>query len=355
MRERRWESRGGLDFGQTLSIGERLAALGLEPAVPAKDVICYVEEWTVKTPEDLDRLDPWSTEDVTLVHIREGWRGDFFLLAGAYHTVYQQHQNLGTYCSVSHPWRISQALRLHHPRAMFWLGFRHTHAFIRIRLHTADVITPGETRADNRRADWLDERQRAFQEAIRLLDLPVECRIGQESVALHPRHPGTPFFCSWPDAFGPCQFEYNSSDPFEFLVPASRLAATWEAASEPAAVRVYLTGFTEQALEDFQRVEAGGRYAYRCSVHTPLDELPEILHAIVPEGRLYATLCEFQTQRLLPDGADASAIVGVVGAGGGFQIEARLNRAPLPEDEMAGWLEELIGLPMVYAPLPPFP
>jgi hypothetical protein len=44
-----------------------------------------------------------------------------------------------------------------------------------------------------------------------------------------------------------------------------------------------------------------------------------------------------------------------VGAAGAFQVEVRLNRAPLPEDEMPGWLESLVGMPMRYAPLPPFP
>ena len=54
-------------------------------------------------------------------------------------------------------------------------------------------------------------------------------------------------------------------------------------------------------------------------------------------------------------GADAWAIVGVMGLEGeGFQIEVRLNRVPLPETEMAGWIETLLGLPAVYAPLPPF-
>ena len=106
MRERRWETTTPLTFGQVLVVGERLAALGLKPAVPARDVICYVEEWTVEAPEDFDQLDAWSTEDVTLIHVREGWRGDFFLLAGAYHTVYQRYQDVGTYCSISHPWRI---------------------------------------------------------------------------------------------------------------------------------------------------------------------------------------------------------------------------------------------------------
>lgn len=353
MRERRWESRGKLEFGDVLAIGERLAGLGLNPSTPEKDVICYIEEWMVEAPEDIDQLDAWHTEDITLVRIQEGWSGDFFLLAGAYHTVYQRHQSVGTYCSVSHPWKIQQALDTHDPRAMLWLGFRHTHGFIRIRLHTAEVITPGETRADHRRQHWLDERQRAFLEAISLLDLPVECRVEkEEQIVLFPVDQHAPLFCSWPDAFGPCQFEYNSSDAFEFLVPAGRLAATYR---EPATVRAYLTGFSEQALEEFQAVQAEACSAYRCSVHCPLDEVPEVLQAIMPSGRLYTTLCEFQTQQVLPQGGDASAIIGVVGADGGFSIEVRLNRAPLDEERMPEWLESLLRMPVVYAPLPPFP
>ena len=151
MRERRWETTTPLTFNQVLAVGERLAALGLKPAVPAQDVICYVEEWTVSAPDEFDQLDPWATEDVTLVHVREGWRGDFFLLAGAYHTVFQRYQDVATYCSVSHPWRIREPLRRHEPRSMFWLGFRHAHSFLRIRLQTTEVITPGETRADGDR------------------------------------------------------------------------------------------------------------------------------------------------------------------------------------------------------------
>ena len=54
MRERRWETRAALTFNEVLAVGERLAALGLKPAVAAKDVICYVEEWTVEAPEDFD-------------------------------------------------------------------------------------------------------------------------------------------------------------------------------------------------------------------------------------------------------------------------------------------------------------
>ena len=352
MRERRWETTMPLSFGQILGIGERLSSLGLKPAVPAKDVICYVEEWTVETPEDFDGLDAWATEDVTLVHVREGWRGDFFLLAGAYHTVYQRHQDVGTYCSISHPWRIREPLTLHESRSMLWLGFRHVHSFVRVRLQTGEVISPGETRGDAQREQWVGERRIAFLEAITTLELPIETAIENRQVVLRPTDPNVPFFCSWPDAFGPCQFEYNTADAYEFLVPASRLAATF--APQPAGVRAYLTGFSEEALVEFAAITPPVRLAYRCSVHCPLDDLPEIRSAIEPDGRLYSTLCEFQTQELIPEGDEASAILGIVGVNGTFQIEARLNKAPLKEELMAGWLERLIGYPVVYAPLPAF-
>jgi len=195
-------------------------------------------------------------------------------------------------------------------------------------------------------------RRAAFLDAITVLELPVETSIEKDAVVLNPNDPAIPFFCSWPDAFGPCQFEYNTPDAYEFLVPASKLASTF--CSEPAGVRAYLTGFSEAAFADFQTIEPAVRSAYRCSVHCPLDELPEVLHAIQPDGRLYATLCEFSTEDLLPEGEEASAIIGIVGYHGQFQIEARLNRAPLNEEEMAGWLERLIGYPVVYAPLPAF-
>jgi hypothetical protein len=135
-------------------------------------------------------------------------------------------------------------------------------------------------------------------------------------------------------------------------VPASKLVATF--APEPAGVRAYLTGFSEDALAEFQATEPSARLAYRCSVHCPLDDLPEIRSLIEPDGRLYATFCEFQTSELLPEGDDASAILGIVGSDAGFQIEARLNRAPLREDLMASWIERVVGHPVVYAPLPAF-
>jgi hypothetical protein len=184
VRERRWETTTALSFGQALAVGERLATLGLKPVSPASDVICYVEEWTVESADDFDQLDPWATEDVTLVHMREQWRGDFFLLSGAYHTVYERFQDIGTYCSISHPWRIRDVLRLHEQRGMFWIGFRHAHSFIRIRLQTQEVITPGETRGDIERARWLDERRAAFLEAIAIVNVPVETSVEKNAVVI---------------------------------------------------------------------------------------------------------------------------------------------------------------------------
>ncbi len=352
MRERRWETRSKLTFSEVLEVGERLAALGLKPAAPAKDIICYIEEWAVESLEDFDRLESWSTEDVTLVHVREGWQGDFFILAGGYHSVYQRFRAVGTYCSISHPWRIREPLEFHHQRSMFWLGFRHLHAFIRVRLSTVDVITPGETRSDDRRGQWIEERRSAFLEAVTLLDLPIRTVVERGGLVLQAADETVPFFCSWPDAFGPCQFEYNTTDPYEFLVPASRLAATY--GGEPADVRAYLTGFSEEALKAFHAILPDARLTYRCSAHCPLGEVPEMLDAIRPHGRLYATLCEFHTQELLPAVEDASAVVGLIGTNEGFQMEVRLNRAPLQEDLMPGWLERLLGMPVTYAPLPPF-
>lgn len=352
MRERRWETTTPVTFDRALAVCERLQSVGLKPVVPTRDVICYVEEWTVTSPKDFIQLDPWATEDITLVHVREKWRGDFFLLAGAYHTAYQRHQDIGTYCSISHPWRIREPMHWHEQRGMLWLGFRHTHSFVRVRLQTKEVITPGETRGNVDRSRWLDERRTAFFEAISILELPIETEVVKDVVQLQPADPTVPFFCSWPDAFGPCQFEYNTEDAFEFIVPASKLVDTF--APEQAGVRVYLTGLSDRALEELQAIEPRARFAYRCSVHCPVKDLPELLHIIRPDGRLYTTLCEFQAQDLLPGGDDASAIIGLVGSEGSFQIEVRLNRAPLNEDQMVPWLERVIGHPLAYAPLPAF-
>lgn len=353
MRERRWESKAVFGFDDVLRLGERLDRLGLKAATPEKEIIVYIEEWTVAAPGEVERLSAWPKEDVTLVHVRENWRGDFFLLAGAYHTLFQRHKGSGTYCSVSHPWAVHERLTTHEPSGMFWIGFRDLHSFIRVRLHTTEIITPDETRADGRRDIWIEERRRVFQSVIALLDLPIEPEVKNGKLTLRTTEETAALFCSWPDAFGPCQFEYNFPDAFEFLVPAGRLAATF--GGKPAVVRAYLTGFSEAALREFETTGPGARFAYRCSIHGQLLDLPELLSVIRPDGRLYTTLCEFQTQELFPNTNNAWVIIGAAGMGSGYKIEARLNRAPLPENEMSGWLETILGFPMAYAPLSPFP
>ncbi|HEY4486088.1 MAG TPA: hypothetical protein VI702_07210, partial [Nitrospiria bacterium] len=61
------------------------------------------------------------------------------------------------------------------------------------------------------------------------------------------------------------------------------------------------------------------------------------------------------TRQYFPDMDDAWVILGIVGTQEGFSVEARLSLAPLPNQATGGWLESLLGQPMVYAPLPPFP
>jgi hypothetical protein len=354
MRERRWESRSELDFDRVVAVCDRLGELGQKTARPERELICYIEEWDVSSPREIRRLDPWTTEDVTLVRIHENFRGDFYLMAAAYHDAYRKRQGSDTYCSACHPWTYKEPLQKHLPTGMLWVGFRErTHSFVRVRLNTSEIITPGETRGDRERDLWLEERRRVFMYAVDLLDLPIRAGIENRRVHLQTEGSGLPLFCSWPDAFGPCQFEYNANDPVPLLVSAGRLSATF--GSEATTVRVYLTGFPEEALPAFEAVAPSGRNAYRVSVQCHLTDLKALLALIRPAGRLYATLCEFQTRGFLPEADEAWAIVGAVGTGKSFRVEARLNRAPLPEDRMADWLETVLGLPMDPAPLPPFP
>ena len=353
MRERRWESQSTVTLDELSALGSRLARHGVTLPAPSQELICYVEELPVASPAEIERLDAWPTEDVTLIRVYDDWRGDYYLLAGDYQARYRQLRARGSYCSVSHPWLIAgEPLQTHYAQSLFWLGARDTHAFVRVRLHTADVITPGETRADDRRGLWLHERQCAFSSAIRGLQLPIALSIEKEQVALHNEDARAMLLCSWPDAFGPCQFEFNRPDALDLLGRASALAATMAGAAVP--VRAYLTGFPLEALEQFQATMPPARSIYRCSVHCRFEDVAELAR-VARDGRLYLTLCEFQTAELLPDAENAWVIIGLVGQQGTFRLELRLNRAPLPEDDMDNWLEALIGQPVVYAPLAPFP
>jgi hypothetical protein len=353
MREHRWETQSALSFEQILNLTDRLRQVGLTPGDPEKEVITYIEDWEVSDPQDILKLEFWPIEDVTLIHILENWEGDFFLLVGRYHTVFQRYQSVNTYCSVCHPWRIEGHLATLLPDAMFWVGFRHTHSFIRVRVHTTEIVAPGETWADHQRPIWLEERQAAFLAAIGTLDLPLEHVIERDRLLLRTPRQDTPLFCSWPDAFGPCQFEFNSPDVFEFLVPASQLAATYQ--GRPATVRTYLTGFSENELQDFQSLENNKRSVYRCSAHNAFKDIPDILGVLDRSGRLYSTLCEFQTDTVLPQGKDVAAIIGIVATLGQFRIEVRLSQSPLTREGTTEWLEGLLGVPVSYAPLSAFP
>ncbi len=353
MREHRWESVATLSFDDILSVTDTLRQAGLTSIHPEKEMISYIEEWEVTELDEIGQLEPWATEDATLLHVFDQWTGDFFLLAGRYHTVFQQHQSVNTYCSVAHPWHISHPFATVHPMAWLWVGFRHTHGFIRVRVHTTDIVTPGESVEQSHYHVWLNDRQEAFRSAIDILHLPIDVSINTRTVSLHTQRKDTPFFCSWPDAFGPCQFELNSPDPFEFLVPASQLAATIQYPAKQ--VRIYLTGFSADALRDFHKLSSDSRFMYRCSLHCQLEEIPEIFSLLKAHGRIYGSLAEFQTSVVLPEGVDAAAIVGFVGSEGEFRLEIRLNQHPLSHQDTQQWFEQLVRHDLVYAPLPVFP
>jgi hypothetical protein len=255
------------------------------------------------------------------------------------------------YASLSHPWRIPSHLQvtLHQREAMCWIGFRDTHGFIRVRVVPTEIVTPGEGSGDPRRDQWVSERAEAFAAAIEALDLPlfVDWSEGQPTVGS--AEPGCRIAGSWPDAFGPCQFEYVVMDRYELLVPAARLVE--RLGIRPAELRTFLSGWSPAALAAFHRLQPAAKLLYRGFVHAPLTELPAIAVAVAPQGRVLATLCEFRTPDLLPGADEAYAVIGAIGTREGFTIEVRLNRKPLPAARTETWIEGLIGAPVGYAPL----
>jgi hypothetical protein len=351
MREHRWETREPVSFEALLRQCRRLREAGV-PVRSADQVgACYFEEFWVDRLEDICRLDPWPIDEVTLIEIHEAWAGDFFVLAGRHHELYREHASMEAYLSISHPWRIPLPgdLTAHHREAMFWVGFRDTHGFIRIRLVPTEILTPGEGGQDSRRDVWVNERAEALAAALDALDMPLFVDWSEGAPTVGSAEPGCRISGSWPDAFGPCQFEYVIEDRYALLVPAARLVERLGA--RPAVLRTYLSGWPPDALAAFRALQPTAKLLYRGFVHAGLSDLPDIADAVAPRGRVVATLGELSTAGMLENGRDAYAVIGAVGSQKGFTLEVRLNRLPLSRAETESWLEALIAAPVSYAPL----
>jgi hypothetical protein len=340
-----------MGFEGVVRLCQALRRMGLPVRGRRQEGACYVEEFWVERLDELERLDAWVIDEVTLIQVNPSWTGDFFVLAGEHHELYRQRPAMEAYLSLSHPWRVPSAvnLSLHQVEAMFWIGFRNTHGFIRVRVIPGEIITPGETRGDDRRGAWVTERADAFTAALDVLDLPLFVDWSEGTPTVASTEPGCRIAGSWPDAFGPCQFEYVVADRYELLVPAARLIE--RLGVRPATLRTFLSGWPRSVLAEFHRLQPGSRLLYRGFLQASLDDVPEIVKAIAPHGRVLVTLCEFRTGEVLRTAEESYAVVGVIGSAMGYTIEMRLNRAPLPEHEMEEWLERLIGVPMGYAPL----
>jgi hypothetical protein len=351
MREHRWETREPVEFDDLLRLCRRLRDAGV--AVRPADQVgaCYFEEFWVDRLEELRRLEPWPIDEVTLIEIDEAWAGDFFVLAGRHHELYRERASMEAYLSISHPWRIPLAgeLTAHHREAMFWVGFRDTHGFIRIRLVPTEILTPGEGGQDARRDHWVTERADALAAALEALELPLFVDWSEGAPMVGSAEPGCRISGSWPDAFGPCQFEYVIEDRYALLVPAARLVE--RLGTRPAVLRTYLSGWPEGALAAFRALQPTTKLLHRGFVHATLNDLPAIADVIAPRGRVLATLGEFSTAGMIPDGREAYAVIGAIGGHDGFAVEMRLNRLPLSRGDTEVWLESLVGAPVAYAPL----
>ncbi len=352
MRERRWESQKTLGFEEVEALQHRLAGLDLKVRNPNEVVACYIEEFIVEQLDEIERLAQWPIEEMTLVQIQPEWTGDFYLFVAKHHELFRQQKGMEGYLSLSHPWRMpdTQGIQYHEAEALFWVGFRDTHGFARVRVLPKEIITPGERRAEDQRGSWLRERAAFFSTAVEVLGLPISVECEKDRLSLSTESKDTAVSLSWPDAFGACQFEYVDRDRYALLVPAAQLIATL--GLQPALIKTYLSGFPPEALVAFHQQQAQAQTLYRGYIHACIRDLPQVVQAFGPRsGRALINLCEFDSDALLAEGDLASAIIGVIASPEGYQIEIRLNRAPLPEDQMLDWLREVCGLPFVYAPL----
>lgn len=352
MRERRWESIQAIGFEDILTLQHRLKEAGLKVREPHQETACYIEAFSINHLDEIDRLSQWTIDEITLVQIKEAWSGDFFLLAALHHELYLEHTQMEGYLSLCHPWQIpaENEIKRHQPEALFWIGFRDTHGFIRVRIVPEEIIPPGEHRDAQHRLSWVTERALAFSSAIDVLDLPLFVEWHEGRLLVSTTDPASAVSVSWPDAFGPCQFEYVVTDRYDLLVPAARLVS--KLGVQPATVKTFLSGFSQEALSVFHELQPDAQMLYRGYIHACLNDLPQVVEAVTANhGRVLINLCEFETNRLLLEGEPASAVLGVIGDVDGFKIEIRLNRAPLPEEKMIEWLNALTGFPVVYAPL----
>ncbi|MEW6683286.1 MAG: hypothetical protein AB1451_10260 [Nitrospirota bacterium] len=351
MREHRWETQASLRFDEVVRLCRRLEAARLPMRSVDRLGACYFEEFWVDRLDEITRLDPWPIEEITLIESDETWSGDFFVLAGQHHERYREHVTMEAYLSLSHPWRIPSHVRvvLHEREAMCWIGFRDTHGFIRVRVVPTEIVTPGEGEVDVRRDQWVSERADAFAVAIEALELPLFVDWSEGLPMVGSAEPGCRIAGSWPDAFGPCQFEYVVLDRYQLLVPAARLVE--RLGPRPAGLRTFLSGWSHEALAAFHQLQPASKLLYRGFVHARLADLSAIADAVAPRGRALTTLCEFRTLELLPQAHEAYAVVGAIGDREGFTLEIRLNRRPLPANQTSAWLEALLGVPVVYTPL----
>ena len=351
MRERRWESHSFIRFDEVRGLAGRLKSRGIDVKDFRREAACYIEEFRVGRLDEIERLGAWEIDEITLVEITDSWEGDFFILAGKHHDLYRQYPRMEGYLSLCHPWRIPDHLtpKMHQPESMFWIGFRDTHGFIRVRVIPNEIITPGERRGETEQLTWMTERASAFSEAIQALDLPLFIEWEKGALTLSTEEGSAAVSLSWPDAFGPCQFEYIVSDRYELLVPAARFVS--KVGIKPAVIRTFLSGFPREILDEFHQLQPESKMLYRGYIHAPMDDLPQVVQSMIPHGRALLNLCEFGTRQVLPTAEESYAVVGVIGSESGFKVEVRLNRAPLPEDEMEAWMKALTGMPMVYSPL----
>jgi hypothetical protein len=354
MREHRWESVTPVDFQGLLAVCSRLRGTGFKIREEALDQACYFDEFRVKSLDEISRLAPWVIDELTLVEVTKGWKGDFFLLAGRHHDLFREHERMEAYLSICHLWQIppDSKTQYHDPEAIFWIGFRDTHAFIRVRLVPKEIITPGERGEEDHRQAWLTERSAIYSQIITELELPIAVKREDKSVTLFSTDSSALLSVTWPDAFGPCQFEFVVSDRYSLLVPASRFVSKFGIHSSN--LRIFLSGFPLEHLKKIRQLQSDAALSYRGFLQAPMTDLPDIVAAVAPVGKGLINLCDFQTEHFVSSPVSAEGVIGVIGEPGGYKIEVRLNRTPLSKRETGTWLERVIGAPMVYSPLPLF-